>query len=88
MPGDIARYLQEAGRSPRLTDWQFRRMADAIRRLFPGNGNNMGDEVDWHVWLESSRSPPTDHRTIARGSSLPAGGSTETAEIPHASSSA
>ena len=65
-PEDITRYLEQAGRSRRLSDWQFRHVIDAIRNIFPHIPNREEIEMDWDCWMGSSRSLPHDHKTIAR----------------------
>lgn len=65
-PEDITRYLERAGRSSRLTDWQFRPVVDAIRNIFPHIPGIVEIEMDWDYWLESPCSLPHDHKTIAR----------------------
>lgn len=67
---DITHYLQKTGRSTQLSDWQFRQVVDAIRTLFPHITNNPENGVDWEYWLESSRSLPADHKTVARSASF------------------
>jgi hypothetical protein len=65
-PEDITRYLERAGRSSRLTDWQFRQVVNAIRNIFPHIPDIVEIEMDRDYWLESSRSLTHDHKTIAR----------------------
>lgn len=65
-PEDITRYLERAGRSSRLTDWQFRQVVDAIHNIFPHIPGMVEIVTDWDYWLESPRSLPHEHKTVAR----------------------
>jgi len=69
-PADVSGYLAELGRLGRLEDWQFRQAVDAIQKLLELVGVSWLQEVDWQYWLESARSLPADHPTIARSPSL------------------
>jgi hypothetical protein len=69
-PADVNGYLAELGRLGRLEDWQFRQAVDAIQKLLELVGVSWLHEVDWQYWLESARSLPADHPTIARSSSF------------------
>ena len=69
-PADVNGYLAELGRLGRLEDWQFRLAVDAIQKLLELVGVSWLQEVDWQYWLESARSLPADHPTIARSSSI------------------
>lgn len=65
-PQMVTEYLQQAGRSEKYSEWQFRQVVDAIRKLFPYSSTNKEIEVDWDYWLESSRTLSPDHDTLAR----------------------
>ncbi len=65
-PVDITTYLENLGRSPGLSNWQFRQAVEAIRLLFPYKSVNMEKDIDWDYWLLSSKSLSPDHKTIAR----------------------
>ena len=69
-PADVYIYLAELGRLGRLEDWPFRQAVDAIQKLLELVGVSWLHEVDWQYWLESARSLPADHPTIARSSSF------------------
>ncbi len=53
-PGDVVQYLKKQGRNTKIEDWQFRQIADAIRKLFEMLEAAWSDEVDWQHWLRSS----------------------------------
>lgn len=63
---DIDNYLRKLGRNSHIKDWQYRQSVDAIRKLFEFLDAKMRHEIDWDFWLDSAKSLPHDHRTIAR----------------------
>lgn len=63
---DITTYFEKIGRTSELQDWQYRQVIDAIRNLFLIITNRWEKNIDWQYWYDSSKSLPSDHRTIAR----------------------
>lgn len=71
-PEDVRRWLEDLGRNPRLSHWQFRQAVDALRLLFAKMlALPWADEVDWDGWVNAAQVLPVDHPTIAR--SAPSG---------------
>ncbi len=66
--GDVAGYLEQAGRLDRIADWQFVQIVDAIQNLLATARSPVAGEVDWGFWRDSARSLAPDHPTIARES--------------------
>lgn len=68
-PQHVVRFFTEVGLQTGLSDWQFRQVVDAIRKLFCNLlALEWCDEVDWHYWLECSERLSPQHATLARES--------------------
>ncbi|MCU7842200.1 MAG: integron integrase [Candidatus Thiodiazotropha sp. (ex Monitilora ramsayi)] len=70
-PRHIDRYLTAKGRLPRLQEWQFRQIANALRLLFcklitP----SWASEYDWYRWRAYAKELEPDHPTIMRDASF------------------
>ncbi len=70
-PDDVTAYLDELGRSGRLSDWQYLQSVDAIQNLFLLIRAPWINHVDWNTWKDSAKSLAPDHPTIARDPSSP-----------------
>ena len=72
-PREIEQYLRDKGRNPRLEDWQFRQIVEALQILFvemvrtPWAGG-----FPWHEWSATAESLPASHATVARDYQVPA----------------
>lgn len=69
---DLEKYLQDKGRNPALTDWQFQQIVQALQVLFvefvrPG----WARAFPWQERISASRTLPSDHATVARDYDVP-----------------
>ncbi|MET0069962.1 MAG: site-specific integrase [Candidatus Thiodiazotropha sp.] len=67
LPHHVDRYLNAKGRLPRLEEWQFRQIAEALRLLFCELINPAwASEYDWYRWRAYARELESDHPTLMR----------------------
>jgi len=63
----VEEYLRDKGRSPRLRDWQYRQIVDALRILFVDMVKaSWAGQFPWDEWSDAARTLPDDHATVAR----------------------
>jgi integron integrase len=63
----IEKYLRDKGRNPRLLDWQFRQIIDALKILFIEMVRApWANEFSWGDWVMAAQSLPNSHATLAR----------------------
>ncbi|MCW9023586.1 MAG: integron integrase, partial [Gammaproteobacteria bacterium] len=65
--GNVDQYLNAKSRNPRLTEWQFKQIIDALKLLFceivcPAWAN----EFPWDDWRARATQLPDNHATVAR----------------------
>jgi len=66
-PSHVDNYLQALGRNSRLQDWQFKQAVDALRIFFVDLLDiQWAATFPWTFWVESSKSLPDNHATVAR----------------------
>ena len=66
-PREIEEYLREKGRNPRLEDWQFRQIVEALKILFVEMVRaSWASGFPWHEWSAAAESLPASHATVAR----------------------
>ena len=52
-PGDVEKYLAKQGQNPKIQDWQFRQVVDAIQNLFAMlNVAWLNNDVGWRYWID------------------------------------
>jgi integron integrase len=66
-PETVESWLEQCGRNPHISDWQFRQKVDALRILM-GHMLHMSwaSGFDWDRWTSGSIALENDHPTIAR----------------------
>lgn len=70
-PEDVACWLEDLGRNPQVTDWQFRQAVDALHLLFAKMLTApWANQVDWDGWVNAAKVLPIGHPTIARSAPL------------------
>lgn len=63
----VEEYLRDKGRNPRLRDWQYRQIIDALRILFVEMVKApWAKELPWDDWSVAARTLSDDHATVAR----------------------
>ena len=67
---DVTNYLQQLGRSARISDWQYRQSVDAIRNLFLFIQAPWARHFDWQSLIDASFSLDSNHASIAREQSV------------------
>ena len=65
-PQDVTAYLEQLGRTGRLTDWQYRQTVEAIQQALCLAGVAWAPQFDWAYWKAAARTLPASHPTIAR----------------------
>jgi hypothetical protein len=65
-PQDVTDYLENLGRTGRLTDWQYRQTVEAIQNVLHIAEVAWAQQFDWAYWKASTRTLPANHPTIAR----------------------
>lgn len=66
-PETVTAFLQKAGRSSTLQEWQFRQLVHALQLLFRGVLRApWADPFDWAYWMDGARQLETGHATVAR----------------------
>lgn len=64
---DVAQYLEEKGRNPKLCDWQFQQIVRSLQVLFQELVKTPWAEAyPWQHLIDSARSLPAAHPTVAR----------------------
>lgn len=64
---DLTDYLDELGRTARLSDWQFRQAIQALQILFIGMVRApWAAAFPWRYWSDAASALPRDHATVAR----------------------
>jgi len=63
----VKQYLQKKGRNPRLEDWQFKQLVEALKLLFKDVVKlPWANSFPWDDWLVAATSLPNNHATVAR----------------------
>jgi integron integrase len=71
---EIEQYLREKGRNPRLEDWQFRQIVDALKILFVEMVQPAwAHDFPWQDWFMAAESLGDNHATVARDYQSPEG---------------
>ncbi len=66
-PESIAKWLESVGRSPQISDWQFRQKGHAVKLLICHMLRlPWGSGFDWDRWSEAAQALEANHPTIAR----------------------
>lgn len=66
-PVQVDRYLTEKGCEPRMLDWQFEQLVEALEILFVEMvGASWSREFPWRDWRLSAKTLAADHVTVAR----------------------
>jgi len=66
-PEQIEYYFREKGRNPRLQDWQYKQLVDALKILFVEMVKApWADAFPWQEWSELSSTLENSHATISR----------------------
>lgn len=64
---NVEQWLNQLGRNPNLSDWQFRQQVDALRLLFCHRLKlSWAADFDWAYWSSGAMRLEADHVTIAR----------------------
>ena len=64
---EITNYLNSLVKRPKIKDWQFRQVVNALRILFCEIINpDWIKDFGWQEWLDMAQSLPSDHPTLAR----------------------
>ena len=64
---DVERFLQTKGRDPKLKDWQFAQIVDALKIFFLDVlQTKWASQFAWDYWSDFSKSLADSHATIAR----------------------
>lgn len=63
----VEAYLEQTSRIPRLTDWQFKQIVDALKILFVELVRpNWASDFSWDYWIDAATELPASHGTLAR----------------------
>lgn len=65
-PQDVTQYLEQMGRTGRLTDWQYRQTVEAIQQALCLADVAWAPHFDWAYWKASARTLPAHHPPMAR----------------------
>jgi len=66
-PETTAKWLESVGRSPHISDWQFRQKVHALKLLICHMLKlRWGSGFDWDRWSEGMQALEADHPTVAR----------------------
>jgi hypothetical protein len=63
----VESYLNQLSKNPRLADWQFKQIVDALRILFVELVRaDWAKDFSWDYWIDSATELPASHGTVAR----------------------
>ena len=64
---NLSDYLDQLGRTGRLSEWQFKQAIDALRILFADLVHTpWAADFPWRYWMDAATALPSDHATVAR----------------------